>query len=447
MMLSYTSNPWLKLIDPSTALILISALVTIAYGSFRSLTIPGSSSYSSHTLDTETSIDWRMAVMLPIIGSGMLVLLFYFNIYYVLLVIFCISSLYTISYLVLPLIEAISIHFWKDSNIKVPVINRTISLDVVIALLIASSAIAIWLTTRHWSITDLLALTTGVAFVALIRLPNFKVALIILSLFFCYDFFWVYLSPLLFQKNVMVEVANKVSPFQSSNSTSIPLPIVIRIPLIFQPYTNTLGMGDIALPGMYLSYLFRFDAHQKSWASLELNEIHSSLADPEDFNRDFIIGDTDNSNNLKATKTPAAATHDFDVESESNTFKCWLGKLCPWNIRLGYFVLGLLGYSIGFVAAIITGTATNSAQPALVFLVPGIFLPTLLKAWKDGDLEKLWQGIPVKQQLSDAELDEIAFDEDINNTGGEGQGGGQLSGENNNYDEGGDQHSPLDAPK
>ncbi|KAG2531939.1 hypothetical protein BBO99_00002392 [Phytophthora kernoviae] len=67
-------------------------------------------------------------------------------------------------------------------------------------------------------------------------LPNLKVATILLSLAFCYDVFFVFLSPIFFGSSVMEDVATD-----------------------WAGGTNMLGLGDIILPGMLLSFALRFD--------------------------------------------------------------------------------------------------------------------------------------------------------------------------------------------
>lgn len=94
-----------------------------------------------------------------------------------------------------------------------------------------------------------------------LRLPNIKIATLLLTLMFFFDIFWVFISPLLFQgHSVMVTVAKGGGTHES-------VPMLLRVPAINDPMGGyrLLGFGDIALPGLLVSYLRRHDilSHRK----------------------------------------------------------------------------------------------------------------------------------------------------------------------------------------
>ena len=82
-----------------------------------------------------------------------------------------------------------------------------------------------------------------------IKLPNIKVATIILVCLFFYDIFWVFISPYLFGDNVMVTVATKptVNPIntvaQSLNIQGVVPELQLPMKLIY--WHHMLGLGDI----------------------------------------------------------------------------------------------------------------------------------------------------------------------------------------------------------
>eukprot|EP00928_Gymnodinium_smaydae_P082452 TRINITY_DN65797_c0_g1_i1.p1 TRINITY_DN65797_c0_g1~~TRINITY_DN65797_c0_g1_i1.p1 ORF type:complete len:635 (-),score=113.07 TRINITY_DN65797_c0_g1_i1:71-1975(-) len=100
--------------------------------------------------------------------------------------------------------------------------------------------------------------TLGAGFLCTIqrqlRLPNLKVATILLVSMFVFDIFWVFYSHLLFGKSVMVEVAK-------GGGTGEAVPMLIRIPAESNGIAGErmLGFGDIVLPGLLVSYLLRYD--------------------------------------------------------------------------------------------------------------------------------------------------------------------------------------------
>ena len=51
-----------------------------------------------------------------------------------------------------------------------------------------------------------------------------------------------------------------------------------------------------------------------------------------------------------------------------------------------------IAYILGLVATFISLFLMNSAQPALLYLVPFTLIPTILVAWCRGDLASMWDG-------------------------------------------------------
>jgi len=96
---------------------------------------------------------------------------------------------------------------------------------------------------------DVLSICLAITSLTSVRIPNLKIATIILSLFFIYDIFWVFLSQYIFKSNVMVTVARKLPS----------LPMLIIVPRILDDSLSMLGLGDIVLPGVFLCFLYRFD--------------------------------------------------------------------------------------------------------------------------------------------------------------------------------------------
>jgi len=51
-----------------------------------------------------------------------------------------------------------------------------------------------------------------------------------------------------------------------------------------------------------------------------------------------------------------------------------------------------VAYILGLVATFISLFLMNSAQPALLYLVPFTLIPTIIVAWLRGDLPAMWEG-------------------------------------------------------
>jgi minor histocompatibility antigen H13 len=56
-----------------------------------------------------------------------------------------------------------------------------------------------------------------------------------------------------------------------------------------------------------------------------------------------------------------------------------------------YFVHTLIGYALGIVATLVVMNVFRAAQPALLYLVPGCLLTSILTAFIGGDFNKLWE--------------------------------------------------------
>ena len=87
------------------------------------------------------------------------------------------------------------------------------------------------------------------------RLNKLAPGILILSALFIYDVFWVFLSPYFFGgKSVMIEVA-----------TQIDLPAKLVFPSFNKFGAGSLiGLGDLAIPGFYISYVTRFGFFYKT---------------------------------------------------------------------------------------------------------------------------------------------------------------------------------------
>ncbi|WVZ67708.1 hypothetical protein U9M48_016752 [Paspalum notatum var. saurae] len=88
---------------------------------------------------------------------------------------------------------------------------------------------------------------------------HFQVASALLIAAFLYDIFWVFISPLIFKKSVMITVARGTDDGPS-------LPMVLKMPKEFDSWNgyDMIGFGDILFPGLLVAFSFRYDrAHGK----------------------------------------------------------------------------------------------------------------------------------------------------------------------------------------
>jgi len=192
----------------------------------------------------------------------------------------------------------------------------------------------VWLFTKYWLINNLLAFSLIVFFLTSVRLSSLKVGATLLSLAFFYDIFWVFISGDVFGKNVMVTVA-----------TGLDVPIKMLVPLVF-PHGPTqsftlIGLGDIVLPGLLVCFALRFDASREM-----------------EWKTGYFAG---NSTHIPQLNSHATAA--------------------------------LGGYTVGLILCEIVVGELHVAQPAMIYLVPGVLGALCLMAHRRGELQDLWVGI------------------------------------------------------
>ncbi|XP_026454523.1 signal peptide peptidase-like 2 isoform X3 [Papaver somniferum] len=146
----------------------------------------------------------------------------------------------------------------RNHTVKLPLFGDATVLSIVVFPLCLAFAI-FWVVHRHasysWFFQDFLGICLMINVLQLARLPNIKVAAVLLSCAFVYDIFWVFISPLLFHESVMVAVA------RGKNSGGESIPMVLRLPKLIDPWGgyNMVGFGDVIFPGLLISFAFRYD--------------------------------------------------------------------------------------------------------------------------------------------------------------------------------------------
>jgi len=266
-------------------------------------------------------------------GSVMLTVLFFFMKYliYVLLFLFATGAVSTSTMLLEPVLAAWCPTLRRCKACRLPkFLASTMGLqedhtcsDALAAGVGGALAISFVLYRNNdafgWILQDLIAVGLLLTIQRTLRLPNLKVGTLLLVCTFFFDIFWVFLSPLIFKKSVMIEVA-------TGGGTGQSVPMVLKIPALqgLPGQFKILGLGDIAIPGLLISLLLRHDLMRRS-------------------------------------------------------------RCCA-----GYFMAGVIGYTLGIIATFVSLYLMKHGQPALLFLVPGTLVPTFLIALAKGEVGALW---------------------------------------------------------
>jgi minor histocompatibility antigen H13 len=245
------------LIPVSLNLITTSTLI-IYIGSHRSLRllIKG-----EHAVEKEV-LTANEAYKFPFIGSASLFGLYlafkYLDKYYVNLILsiyFSIIGVFTLTSTLAPFIKQFvtSTTVYGNKQYTLPLLGKVdLSLTTQELLALPPSIIFAYyyFVTKHYLLNNVLGISFCIQAIERISIGSYKIGAILLIGLFFYDIFWV------FGTEVMVTVAK-----------SFDGPIKLLFPRVFasgdiKAEFSLLGLGDIVIPGLFISLLLRLDAVQ-----------------------------------------------------------------------------------------------------------------------------------------------------------------------------------------
>jgi signal peptide peptidase-like protein 3 len=362
-----------SVVDSSRLSTFIISILLIVYGSFRSLNIerehkekekekdklavtstftPNAVPASDTNSGTQTIDVWQ-ALFMPFGASLSLLIMFLF--FDSLQIIFAISTaiLATIAFafLLLPMCQHLTRPCGCTNKISFGCCGRFTSAEV-LSFCVSFVIVCVWILTGHWLLMDALGMGLCVAFIALVQLPSLKVSTFLLVGLLIYDVFWVFFSSYIFSTNVMVKVATRPAENPigilakklhltslTNNSPKLSLPGKLVFPSVRNAgHFSMLGLGDIVMPGLLLCFVLRYEAYKRNQPS-----------------------------------------NDIGVPAPPNVYQ-----------RITYFHCSLIGYFLGLLTSTISSELFQTAQPALLYLVPFTLMPLLTMAYLKGDLRRMW---------------------------------------------------------
>ncbi|XWS35271.1 hypothetical protein CRYUN_Cryun21dG0111800 [Craigia yunnanensis] len=209
-------------------------------------------------------ISAKGAVVFVITASTFLVLLYFFMsswFVWLLIVLFCIGGVQGMHNCIMTLIVR-KCRNCPQKTLNLPLFGEVSIVSLVVAIFCLIFAV-VWAVNRRasysWLGQDILGICLMITVLQLARLPNIKVATVLLCCAFVYDIFWVFLSPLIFHQSVMIAVA------RGDNSGGESIPMLLRVPRVFDPWGgyDMIGFGDILFPGLLVAFAFRYDKENK----------------------------------------------------------------------------------------------------------------------------------------------------------------------------------------
>ncbi|RHX96653.1 hypothetical protein DYB36_001307 [Aphanomyces astaci] len=231
--------------------------------------------------DDVLDVSFRHAVGFILFAGVFLTFLYFVHVGPLLSILFGLSTLSTFTMLVTqPIFRTLLCCLRRRYVLRCPSIVGPLPIPDVVATLVTAALVVLWYVDRStfWFLQDAFGIALCFVFLRTIRLPTLQVASVLLVLAFFYDIFFVFVTPLLFGRSVMVDVA---TGGQSASSKSgypgvdfcerypafdacvdpEPLPMLLLFPRFhdWRGGQAMLGLGDIVLPGLLLSFALRFD--------------------------------------------------------------------------------------------------------------------------------------------------------------------------------------------
>ncbi|KAI5370714.1 Putative presenilin/signal peptide peptidase [Septoria linicola] len=225
---------------------------------------------------------------------------------------------------------------------------------------------------KPWWLTNLQGSAVSYGALQLMSPTTFATGTLILSGLFFYDIWAVFFTPL------MVTVAK---------SLDVPIKLVFPRPAE-GPATpgekpeksySMLGLGDIVLPGLMIALCLRFDLYM------------FYLRKQKKVQKQHCEGD------VCTLKTEVEKAPYVSVTSSWGD-KLWttgsarvdLPAQLSASFSKPYFTASMIGYIIGMITTLVFMSVFQHAQPALLYLVPGVLISTWGTGLIRGELKEMW---------------------------------------------------------
>ncbi|XP_054472631.1 signal peptide peptidase-like 2A isoform X3 [Anoplopoma fimbria] len=327
-------------IDPSIAVMLLIAIVTVALGGFWSGAcerdrlngaVAGGGGGESKADSGDIFLYSPLKVVIFVaMMCGMLVLMYFFYnvLVYVIIAIFCMASASALFSCLDAVMDLIGCGTGSFS-----IRNYNFSVRSLILAAVCISIAVVWGVYRNedrwiWILQDLLGIAFCLNFMKTISLSNFKICVILLSLLLVYDVFFVFITPFFTKNGVSIMVQVALGPDASGEK----LPVVMRVPRFTAWAQNLCGMqfsilgyGDIIVPGLLVAYCSRFDV--------------------------------------------------------------WINSR-----KKIYFVCCCIAYLLGMIVTFAVMLLSGMGQPALLYLVPFTLITSAVVAGCRGEMRQFWAG-------------------------------------------------------
>lgn len=250
------------------------------------------------------------------------------------------------------------------------------------AMMISITLITIWYVYRQaywaWVLQDLLGAAVCITIISVYRLGNMRVITLILLGFFLYDIFFVFITPYIpfFQPSnpstsTTTTTTTARTPFGLMNTQTIGTKKISRNPSVMEQVALGIGTDGEVVPLLFALPMF----------------IPESEIDPCLTLRKSMLG-----------------FGDIILPGILLTF-CKIFDIAGGNRWPIYYIQSIVSYFIGLSITHLALYLMNTAQPALLYLVPCILLSTIITGLCRGELKELYTGKRIHALLDDKAKD------------------------------------------
>ena len=229
---------------------------------------------------------------------------------------------------------------------------------------------------KPWWLTNILGFSFAYSALQMMSPTTSWTGTLILSALFLYDIYFVFFTPLMVTVATQLDIPAKLVFPRPSRPTEDPAKQALFM----------LGLGDIILPGMMIAFALRFDLYLFYLRKQTQPTINDSKS----------LQDATNSSARKELTEPTKAPWHPATGGWGERFwyskkeilrsKRFKGVLFPKT----YFRASVIGYFLGMLCTLGVMEIYGQAQPALLYLVPGVLGSMWGTALVKGDMKVLW---------------------------------------------------------
>ena len=223
---------------------------------------------------------------------------------------------------------------------------------------------------KPWWLTNFLGISFAYNALQIMSPTTFWTGTMILSGLFVYDIYFVFFTPLMVTVATKLEIPAKLLfPRPSRPGEDRPVQLAM------------LGLGDIVLPGIMIGLALRFDLYLFYLRKQsQLREAQAKLLEAKD-DKDEVV-------KVEWVSATGSWGERFWIGCNDGTLSL---KERAGVFTKTYFYASLVGYSIGMIVTLGVMHFYGHAQPALLYLVPGVLGAQWGTAFIKGDAKLMWE--------------------------------------------------------